>query len=115
MVNNSLEKSGRRELWRQRIAWQKTSGKTVRTFCREQRVSEYSFYWWRRELRGAEQPVRFALVETTAASAEGMPRPHQAQPQLELVLNGGERLRMPADAATLRLVFGVLREQVVDR
>ena len=83
----------------------------MRAFCREHKFSEHSFYWWRRQLSGsADQPVRFALVETTMPTT-ATPRPHQAQTQLELVLNSGERLRMPADAATLRLLLGVLREQ----
>ena len=88
----------------------------MRAFCREHKFSEYSFYWWRRQLSGsAEQPVRFALVETTTPTAEA-PRLPQAATQLELVLNSGERLHMPADAATLRLVLGVLRERgEVDR
>jgi hypothetical protein len=113
---SSPEQRERRELWRQRVAQQKNSGQTVRAFCREHKFSEYSFYWWRRQLSGsADQPVRFALVETTTPVSE-TPRPHQAQTQLELVLNSGERLHMPADAATLRLVLGVLREHgEVDR
>jgi len=82
----------------------------VRAFCREHKLSEYSFYWWRRQLSSsAEEPIRFALVETM--STIETPRPRQIQAQLELVLNSGERLQMPADAATLRLVLGVLREQ----
>jgi transposase-like protein len=101
----------RRELWSQRVAQQKNSGQTVRAFCREHKFSEYSFYWWRRQLSGsAEQPIRFALVETTTPTTE-TPRPRQAQTQLELVLNSGERLQIPADAATLRWVLGVFREQ----
>ena len=88
----------------------------MRVFCRERKFSEHSFYWWRRQLSGAaEQPLRFALVETTTPTSE-TPRPLQAATQLELVLNSGERLHMPADAATLRLVLGVLREHgEVDR
>jgi hypothetical protein len=39
------------------------------------------------------------------------PLPRQTRTQLELVLTSGERLLIPADAATLRLVLGVLREQ----
>ena len=113
---SSPEQRERRELWRQRVAQQKNSGQTVRAFCREHKFSEYSFYWWRRQLSGsADQPVRFALVETTMPTT-ATPRPHQAQTQLELVLNSGEWLRMPADATTLRLVLGVLREHgEVDR
>jgi hypothetical protein len=106
---SSPKQRKRRELWSRRVAQQKNSGQTVRAFCREHKFSEYSFYWWRRQLScSAEQPIRFALVETTTPTTE-TPRPSQAQ--LELVLNSGERLQIPADAATLRLVLGVLREQ----
>jgi hypothetical protein len=98
----------RRELWRQRIAQQENSGQTVRVFCRERKLSEHSFYWWRRQLSSsAEQPIRFALVETATPTIETHP-PRQAQAQLELVLHSGERLQ--TDAATLRLVLSVLRE-----
>ena len=108
---SSPKQHERRELWRQRVAQQKDSGQTVRAFCREHKLSEYSFYWWRRQLSAsAEQPIRFALVEATTPTTE-TPRPSQAQSRLELVLNSGERLRIPAEAAILRLVLGVLREQ----
>ena len=46
----------------------------------------------------------FALVETKIAGA-GTPQP------VELMLASGDRLRIPVDAATLRLVLSVLREQ----
>jgi hypothetical protein len=100
--------SERRELWCQRIAQQKSSGQTVRVFCGEHKLSEHSFYWWRRQLSSStEKPIRFALVET----ATPIPETHWGRPtQLELVLNSGERLQIPADAATLRLVLSVLRE-----
>jgi transposase len=98
----------RRELWRQRIAQQENSGQTVRVFCRERKLSEPSFYWWRRQLRcSTEQPIRFALVATPTTATHP---PRQAQAPLELVLHSGERLQIPADAATLRLVLSVLQE-----
>jgi len=64
--------------------------------------SEPAFYAWRQRLKTGEQ-VRFALVETKAAVLAAGP--------IELILAGGDRLQIPADAATLRLVLGVLREQ----
>jgi transposase-like protein len=95
-------------LWRQRIAQQKNSGQTVRAFCREHKFSEYSFYAWRKQLGSAsKRPIRFALVETTVTSGTHQP----SQTPLELVLSGGERLHIPADAATLRLVLSALRQQ----
>jgi hypothetical protein len=54
-----------------------------------------------------EKPIRFALVETTPTCETQRP----GQPQLELVLSGGERLHIPADAATLQLVLSALRQK----
>jgi transposase-like protein len=95
----------RRELWRQRIAHQESSGQSIRAFCRDHKLSEHSFYLWRRQLSAkavADTPVRFALVDTT--------KPQPPAQHLELLLASGERLRIPADAATLRLVLSVLSE-----
>ena len=94
----------RRELWRQRIAQQEKSGRSVSAFCREQELSEPSFYAWRQRLRRQNPPVRFALVETKPAE--------DPAPSIELMLASGDRLRIPQDAATLKLVLAVLREQV---
>jgi Transposase len=105
---NRPKQSERRKLWRQRVAQQEKSGQTVRVFCREHKLSEHSFYWWRRQFgSSSEKPIRFALVETTTSS--GTQRADQAR--IELFLNSGERLQIPADAATLRLVLSALREQ----
>jgi hypothetical protein len=94
----------RREMWRPRIAQQEQSGQSVRAFCKEQRVGEASFYYWRQRLREEKAPVRFALLETKPVS--------KAKPQLiELVLASGDHLRIPGDPATLRLVLSVLRER----
>jgi hypothetical protein len=103
---NSPKQSERRELWRHRIAQQQESGQTVRAFCLQHQLKEHSFYWWRKQLSSsAEQPIRFALVETAA------PDSGRRQEPLELLLAGGERLHIPADAATLRMVLGVLRDR----
>jgi len=82
---------------------QEASGQKVRPFCRERGIGEHSFYQWRKRLR-EKQPVRFAVLETKTASAE-------MAAALELILNGGERLRIGkgADGATLRLVLEALR------
>ena len=92
----------RRELWRQRIAQQEASGQTIRAYCRGRGLAEHAFYGWRQRLRKQTTPVRFALVETKPASTTPAP--------IELLLASGERLRIPHDAATLKLVLAVLRE-----
>jgi hypothetical protein len=93
----------RRELWCQRIAQQERSGQSIRTFCRERGLKEHAFYGWRQRLRKQNTPVRFALVERKSAA--------ETVPPIELLLASGDRLRIPSDAATLKLVMAVLREQ----
>ena len=91
--------------WRERIAEQERSGLSVRRFCKEQGLTEYSFYAWRKRLRKKE-PVRFALVERGTARQEPA-----MEAGLELVLASGERLRISTgvDATTLRTVLEALR------
>src|SRR5215471_7094860 len=91
--------------WRERIAEQERSGLSMKQFCKGRRLTEYSFYAWRKRLRKKE-PVRFALVE------RGAPRREPAtEAGLELLLASGERLRIGAgvDGATLRTVLQALR------
>jgi len=91
--------------WAERIAAQQRSGMSVKQFCKEQRLTECSFYAWRKRLQQSG-PVRFALVERSARRQE-----RSAGPLLELVLATGERLRIASgvDVATLRTVLDVLR------
>ena len=91
--------------WAERIAAQRRSGMSVKQFCKEQGLTECSFYAWRKRLQ-EKGPVRFALVERKARRQE-----RTAEAVLELVLATGERLRIGAgvDTATLRAVLDVLR------
>jgi hypothetical protein len=91
--------------WAERIAAQQRSGISVKQFCREQGLTEYSFYAWRKRLQKKE-PVRFALVDRGTGRQEA-----GTETALELVLLTGERLRIGAgvDAATLRTVLHALR------
>lgn len=102
-----VEKSAapRRDYWRERIAAQERSGLTVGRFCKEQGLTEQSFYLWRKRLR-EQLPMRFALVETESAR-----RQPATEAGLELVLETGERLRIGAgvDGTTLRTVLEALR------
>lgn len=89
--------------WRERLAEHGRSGLTVKQFCQERGITQWSFYAWRKRLR-EQGTVRFALVERG--------RPEQAPASgLELILTTGERLRIGAgvDCATLRAVLDALR------
>jgi hypothetical protein len=94
------------EQWAERITAQAGSGISVKQFCKEQGLTEYSFYAWRKRLQETSGPVRFALVDRSPRRQE-----RAAEAALELVLATGERLRISSgvDAATLRTVLDVLR------
>ena len=91
--------------WVERIAAQQRAGVSVKQFCKEQGLTEYSFYAWRKRLQQTG-PVRFALVDRSPRREE-----RATEAALELLLPSGERLRISAgvDAATLRVVLDVLR------
>ena len=91
--------------WAERIAAQQSGGISVKQFCKEQGLTEYSFYAWRKRLQEGG-PVRFALVERRARQQE-----RTAEAVLEVVLATGERLRIGGgvDSATLRAVLDILR------
>jgi hypothetical protein len=91
--------------WAERIAAQERSGMSVKHFCKEQGLTECSFYAWRKRLQ-EKAPVRFALVDRRGARQGSA-----SEAALELMLTTGERLRIGAgvDTATLRTVLDALR------
>jgi transposase-like protein len=97
--------SARNKRWQELVRQHGQSKLSVSAFCREQGVSDQSFYYWRKRLsdRG---PVRFALVERGAPGTDD-------NASVELILACGDRLRIAPgiDAATLRTVLSVLRER----
>ena len=108
MTDTNIEEraaTSKSDEWAERIAAQQRSGITVRQFCKEQGLTECSFYAWRKRLQKNE-PVRFALVDRRVTEHEPA-----TQAALELVMATGERLRIGAgvDAATLRTVLEALR------
>ena len=94
-------------MWADRVAAQRASGQSVRTFCREQAIGEHSFYSWRKRLRSTSR-VEFALVEAKPVAAMTAPTTSWA---MEVSLAGGALIRIAkgADPSMLRLVLDALR------
>jgi hypothetical protein len=72
----------KRLYWRKILGEAATSGISVRRFCRQRRLKQMQFYWWRRMLtsggqeRGVERPVErergnFALVSEEGEAIDG--------------------------------------------
>ena len=103
--SNFSSDTGRSEYWQDLLQQQAASGQSAHAFCAARGLTEQSLYYWRKRV-GAKAPVSFALV---SAGAE------VERSAVEMVLEVGtdRRLRIPhgVDAATLRTVLMVLREQ----
>jgi hypothetical protein len=130
-----MAKKGKRDpkrerFWRAVLRKQGRSGLTAKEFCRQQRLSEASYYAWRRELARRDRepsPLRQRRREAVGAAAFraakrppvtsaplfhelsilGGPSPAIDQ-CLEIILPDGCRLRLPAEVDR-RLLADVLQ------
>lgn len=122
--------------WREQVQVQAQSGLTVRAYCRQQQLSEPSFYAWRKELarRDQERQLHEHQPEAHRLSAPATPAtrrvrdnrraaqttpptfaevllssPTTASP-IEIILTTGQRIRVAPgfDTPTLQAVLAVL-------
>ena len=93
--------------WRRRLRQQGQSGQAVRAWCRNHRVTETAFYWWRKELARRDAEGRAAAFVPMHVSEE--PAPGGAG-QIEIVLADGRRVRLSGavDRQALSAVLDVL-------
>jgi hypothetical protein len=88
------------------------SGLSIREFCRRRRLKESQFYWWQRRLRVArpEGAIAKSRAQEAAASFALVTEDAAANAGIELVVDGGRRLRITkgVDEATLRTVLAAL-------
>jgi transposase len=110
MPTRKQRQSGKEQFWRRMFRQWRSSGLSVRAFCRLHGVAEPSFYSWRRALAqgDGEQPtfVPVRVVAEVPAADLG------SAGGLELVLGRGRVLRIgPAfDEPTLRRLLALFEE-----
>jgi hypothetical protein len=111
-MSTTKQRDPRKEqFWRRRVRQWHGSGLSIAEFCRQQKLAAASFYNWRRTL--AQRDAEATEFVPVRVLAEPVPAPSaSAAAGLELVLDGGRRLRVgPAfDDATLRRLLAVLEE-----
>jgi transposase len=98
--------------WRQMLKRWHSSGLTVQAFCRQCKLSQASFYAWRRTLAARDaETVHFAQVQVLADDSSLSIYP-LSQAALEVVLGNQRILRIGTgfDAATLRRLLPILEE-----
>ena|SRR5579862_4200629 len=98
---------GREQFWREAIAAWQESEQSISAFCSSRRLSEASFYSWRRTLRERG-------LQPTAAPRPPILVPVRvlADAVLEIVLPTGVVLRVPvgADADAVAILVAALRK-----
>jgi hypothetical protein len=98
--------------WRDHLKRWQNSGLTIRDYCARHRVSEPSFYGWRRTLaqRGPDSEAAAVELPVTFVPVEVQPDFPAAPPILELVLANGRLLRIPPgiDLGQVRELLAVL-------
>ena len=107
------------QLWRGHFKRWRASGSTIRDYCREHRLAESSFHFWRREIarRDADAtpaPPAFVPVVVTHATPNEAATPSEmatpAETPIEIELSGGRvvRVRAGCDRALLGELFAIL-------
>lgn len=100
---------GKRREWRERLERLERSGLTVVAFCVAEEVSMPSFFQWKRRLgRGSAErrPAKGRVIKTgEIEQPKFLPVRIAIAAQVELELNNGVRVRVPAnDAAAIHAV-----------
>lgn len=98
--------------WQLVLETYQASGLSVRQFCKQEGLSQPSFYAWRKRLRPTGAPE--AVPSSAARSSEfiEVTMPSDVPCALELALSSGHVLRIHrgADSQTLTYVLSALRE-----
>jgi transposase-like protein len=91
--------------------WQ-DSGISVSRFCKDEGLSEGSFYNWRKKLAKGDKSEAAKQKEQSSSAFIEVSIPSDKPGGLELVLVSGNTLRIgpSADSTTLTNVLSVLRE-----
>ena len=102
MSNAKKPDTDQQQFWQMVLETFKSSGLSIRQFCKQEGLSEPSFYAWRKRLTQVDESDPFIQVSLPTEQHGG----------LELVLSSGHTLRIssPADTQTLTTVLSALCE-----
>jgi transposase-like protein len=104
---NTERDSGRERFWRAAVARQTKGGRTVRAFCREEKLQESAFYFWRRTI--AERDAKRSVAAAPAFVPVVLSDRRIASPaEIAIEIRGGRVLRISDSIPADRLAAIVL-------
>ena len=97
MGKAKISDTEQRQFWQMVLEKFQSSGLSVRQFCRQEGLSEPSFYSWRRRLTQARNSDGISKPETQSEAFIRVSIPPSQPGCLELILAAGHTLRIPLD------------------
>jgi transposase-like protein len=131
MAKGKRRDQSKEAYWKQKLEEHGQSGSSIRAFCRQHRIAETAFYFWRRELarrqaqrqaecKGPQPKPPGPLFVPVTLAAEGPPseqarRSAGVEPRsarIEIELSGDRRIHVtpPIDRQALADVLAVMEE-----
>ena len=112
MSNAKKSDTDQQQFWQMVIETWQNSGMSVRQFCKQEGLSEPSFYSWRKKLAKVEEPEADKEEVCQPGPFIQVSMPTDQHGGLELVLSSGNTLRISkaTDSKTLTDVLSALRE-----
>ena len=110
--DSNATETDQRQFWQMAVeAWQ-VSGLSVRQFCKQEGLSEPSFYAWRKRLTKSAGDQPDHSTECSPESFIQVSLPTASAPVMEFVLSSGHILRIPGDVdqPTVTAVLSALCE-----
>lgn len=100
------------QFWQMAIESWQSSGLSIRQFCKQEGLSEPSFYSWRKRLTSVDVPKANKSDICRSEPFIRVSLPKQDAARLEIVLSSGHTLQIPPgfDRQTLTDVLGALSE-----
>ena len=113
MSNEQKNATDQQEFWEMALETFKSSGLSVRNFCKKEGLSEPAFYSWRKKLTKSDEPKKDKSKAASSSAFIKVSMPNDNPAPLELVLSSGNSLRIGpgADSQTLSNVISVLHRE----
>jgi len=104
--------SDQQQFWQMVLETFKSSGLSVRNFCKQEGLSEPAFYSWRKKLTKSDEPKNDKLKDANSSAFIEVAMPSEKPCSLELLLSSGNTLRINfgTDNKTLTSVLSALCE-----
>ena len=112
MGRTKESQADQRQFWQMAIETWQSSGLSVRQFCKQEGLSEPSFYTWRKRLTKSDEPEQDKQKDVDSSGFIKVSMPSEKSCGLELILSSGNILRISsaADSKTLSDVLSTLCE-----